>query len=880
MPAQILQLHSENAIADISAQIVDGLSRPAGQKELPTMLLYDERGLRLYDDITTKAPQYYLFRAEEEILKSKADEIVKAMHHGEEHVSTNEVVLELGAGALRKTSHVLLSLSHLVPKATDDAPITYYALDLEEREIRRTLGEIAASDIGNALEGKVSTRGLCATYDEGLKFVFQGGLNAHNSNKPLPTTFTHTRSGGASPVSSDDRSDFSSEDTDSSPISTPDEAQPPLHVLFLGSSLGNFTRQEASEFLRSLPLRAGAGDTLLIGLDHDNNKAEIEEAYNDPEGHTKQFIMNGLRNAGRALGNTCLFDERKWEYVNHYLTDKRQHEAFFKSKCPQKVSKSGFKEPFSFEKDELVKIEQSLKFSDTDAFGLFVESQLRPIQRWTDSSQRYSLWLLERPPFVFPLLKQPTQVYSPFGVPTMDEWHQLWAAWDCITLKMIPPSMLYQKPIDLRHICLFYLGHIPAFLDIHLSRLLQERNTEPEEFKYIFERGIDPNVDDPTICHSHSEVPDKDEDWPTLTGILQFQTRVRARLANLYMDISSNKIPLTRRVARVLFMTFEHEAMHAETLLYMLIQRAGTGTLPPPGFTTPLWESLSAQWDTAPLPETKTVTLGPAQITLGHDDAEADDLDPTLSTKVDGHEFGWDNEHGKRVVQIGKFAIEWRPVTNGEFFAFYMGEGKDRVFLPSSWVEEDGEIKVQPPSANADSVRIRTLYGPVPMKVAQNWPVMTSYNDLSTYAIVKGGRIPTEAELRLFYQTFHSGYEGGANVGFRNWHPIPATTGSERSGGKGDNGGVWEWTSTVFDKHEGFVPSKLYPGVSSDADIRYSMDFFDGGHQVVTLIDIHDQLGGSYATIPRMAERKTFRNWYQRNYPYPWVGARVAYDLN
>jgi hypothetical protein len=48
---------------------------------------------------------------------------------------------------------------------------------------------------------------------------------------------------------------------------------------------------------------------------------------------------------------------------------------------------------------------------------------------------------------------------------------------------MIPPSMLMQKPIDLRHICLFYLGHIPTFLDIHLSKLLQEPNTEPDNFK-------------------------------------------------------------------------------------------------------------------------------------------------------------------------------------------------------------------------------------------------------------------------------------------------------------------------------------------------------------------------------------------------------------
>jgi hypothetical protein len=57
---------------------------------------------------------------------------------------------------------------------------------------------------------------------------------------------------------------------------------------------------------------------------------------------------------------------------------------------------------------------------------------------------------------------------------------------------MIPPSMLFQKPIDLRHICLFYLGHIPTFLDIHLSRLLKEPNAEPKEFMVCFFYSFEP----------------------------------------------------------------------------------------------------------------------------------------------------------------------------------------------------------------------------------------------------------------------------------------------------------------------------------------------------------------------------------------------------
>lgn len=53
--------NDESRSEDLRAQIVQGLSRPHGEKTLPTMLLYDERGLRLYDAITTDAPEYYLF---------------------------------------------------------------------------------------------------------------------------------------------------------------------------------------------------------------------------------------------------------------------------------------------------------------------------------------------------------------------------------------------------------------------------------------------------------------------------------------------------------------------------------------------------------------------------------------------------------------------------------------------------------------------------------------------------------------------------------------------------------------------------------------------------------------------------------------------------
>jgi uncharacterized SAM-dependent methyltransferase len=55
--------------------------------------------------------------------------------------------------------------------------------------------------------------------------------------------------------------------------------------------LGNFAQGEDVVFLRSLLLHAGSGNTLLIGLDNDNDGVDIEHAYNDSKGYTKELIL-------------------------------------------------------------------------------------------------------------------------------------------------------------------------------------------------------------------------------------------------------------------------------------------------------------------------------------------------------------------------------------------------------------------------------------------------------------------------------------------------------------------------------------------------------------------------------------------------------------
>ncbi|KAM3071119.1 Ergothioneine biosynthesis protein 1 [Clarireedia jacksonii] len=499
-------------------------------------------------------------------------------------------------------------------------------------------------------------------------------------------------------------------------------------------------------------------------------------------------------------------------------------------------------------------------------------------------------------------------IYAATTVPTFEEWKGLWSVWDIVTRGMIPNEELREKPIKLRNACIFYLGHIPTFLDIQLNKASGEPLCEPSYYPRIFERGIDPDVDNPELCHAHSEIPDE---WPPLEEILSYQQNVRAKVKNLY---TRNDIP--RNLGRALWIGFEHEAQHLETLLYMLLQ--SDKTIPPtprPDFETIAKKAkagrVSNDWFKIP---SQTIIIGLQ--------------DPDDNSGPDRH-FGWDNEKPPIHVTVQGFEAKGRPITNEEY-AQYL-EQTHKTDIPASWSQASDDelsnidhanghtnghangnaIGANPPPLTKEYLNgksVRTVYGLIPLEYALDWPVFASYDELAGCAKWMGGRIPTVEEVRSIYShadglnrkqaerhlgktvpavNGHLVNEGvqesppsqvtrtgessnelftnldGANVGFKNWHPVAVTSNGHKLGGQAEMGGVWEWTSSPFSQHEGFEPMSLYPA--------YSADFFDGKHNII--------LGGSWATHPRIAGRKTFVNWYQRNYPYTWAGARLVRDL-
>ena len=134
-------------------------------------------------------------------------------------------------------------------------------------------------------------------------------------------------------------------------------------------------------------------------------------------------------------------------------------------------------------------------------------------------------------------------------------------------LEILSADSWLAKPIALRHPFIFYLGHLPAFAWNHVCGGVLERPPFNPAFDDMFSRGIDPDVDDPTRCHDHPDVPDR---WPSMKEVVAYRDRVRGAVIESVSAVADRRSSrVMAREDRVFSMVIEHEMMHQETLLYM-----------------------------------------------------------------------------------------------------------------------------------------------------------------------------------------------------------------------------------------------------------------------------------------------------------------------
>ncbi len=171
-------------------------------------------------------------------------------------------------------------------------------------------------------------------------------------------------------------------------------ARGPRVAYFPGSTIGNFTMDEAVPFLHGIARTVGPGGCLLIGVDLQKDRAVLEAAYDDRQGVTAAFNLNALRHLNRVLD--AGFDPATFTHHAFYHPARGRIEMHLVSTTAQTVEVAG--ERFRFAAGETILTEVSYKFT-LDGFALLAAaSGFEVVAVWTDPRQLFSVQLLHAGP--------------------------------------------------------------------------------------------------------------------------------------------------------------------------------------------------------------------------------------------------------------------------------------------------------------------------------------------------------------------------------------------------------------------------------------------------------------------------------------------------
>jgi dimethylhistidine N-methyltransferase len=177
-------------------------------------------------------------------------------------------------------------------------------------------------------------------------------------------------------------------------------ASPGLHsgqnklILFLGSTIGNFPTDEASDFIGSLSKSMSIGDNLLIGFDLKKHPQTILNAYNDKQGITRDFNLNLLKRINRELGGNFAVDQ----FTHFPIYDPVQGAAksFLISMREQEVYIAASGQRVFFKAYESIFMEISQKFDQTMISDFASKHKLRIVQSFTDSRNMFADVMFEK----------------------------------------------------------------------------------------------------------------------------------------------------------------------------------------------------------------------------------------------------------------------------------------------------------------------------------------------------------------------------------------------------------------------------------------------------------------------------------------------------
>ena len=161
---------------------------------------------------------------------------------------------------------------------------------------------------------------------------------------------------------------------------------------FPGSTIGNFTPEEALSFLQGAA-RALEGGALLLGADLVKDPHVLHAAYNDAQGVTAQFNLNLLARANRELGANFALDQ--YAHYAFYNAPRQRIEMHLVSRERQAVIVGGRR--FELDEGESLHTENSYKFTVDGLRALAQRAGFRPGPVWTDPHRLFSVHWLHAP---------------------------------------------------------------------------------------------------------------------------------------------------------------------------------------------------------------------------------------------------------------------------------------------------------------------------------------------------------------------------------------------------------------------------------------------------------------------------------------------------
>ncbi|MDA0194898.1 MAG: L-histidine N(alpha)-methyltransferase [Bacteroidetes bacterium] len=157
-------------------------------------------------------------------------------------------------------------------------------------------------------------------------------------------------------------------------------------VLFLGSNIGNFTKQIAIQFLDQLHSALNPGDLVMIGFDLKKDPSKILGAYSDKSGVTSAFNLNLLSRINRELGGN--FNLNNFIHSPYYDPVSGECRSYLISTIEQTVHIDDLNMQAHFKAWEAIHMEISTKFDldGTDELatttGFKIEANFFDDKKW------------------------------------------------------------------------------------------------------------------------------------------------------------------------------------------------------------------------------------------------------------------------------------------------------------------------------------------------------------------------------------------------------------------------------------------------------------------------------------------------------------------